>query len=315
MSLQLDPEVGAAMAPLFAAAADTPPPAAGDWKTRRVAFEAMIGMLTAAWPAHGEVVVSDHTATSHDGATIALRRYASPEPTGALAVYAHGGGMILGSVELYDVQLRRLAARSGVTILAVDYRLAPEHPHPTPVEDCYAALCWAAEHAGELGADPARIAVMGDSAGGGLAAGAALLARERGGPVIARQILRYPMLDDRTTSPPAEPPPAMVWSYDDNATGWGALLGDAAGAAEVPAHAAPARAEELTGLPPTYLLVGQLDIFADEGLAYASRLSAAEVPVEFHLVPGAPHAFDLLAPDAGISQRSLENEVRVLRGL
>jgi len=315
MALVLDPEVAAAMAPLFAAAAENPPPA-GDWKTRRIMFEQLIGALTADWPTRDDVVVvTEHTTGAPDGATVGMRCYEPFGHTGALVVYVHGGGMILGSVELYDTQLRGLAADSGVCLLAVDYRLAPEHPHPTPVEDCYAAVRWAAENAERLGCDPGRLGIAGDSAGGGLAAATTLLARDRGGPVIARQILRYPMLDDRNLVPPAAPPPAMVWTYDDNLTGWRALLGDGAGGTAVPAHAAPARAEDLSGLPPAYLIVGDLDIFRDEDMTYAARLSTAGVPVEFHLIPGAPHAFDVLAPRAEISRRSRENEIRVLRSI
>jgi acetyl esterase/lipase len=146
----------------------------------------------------------------------------------------------------------------------VEYRLAPEHRYPTPVEDCYSGLQWLAGHADELDVDPERIAVMGDSAGGGLAAAVALMSRDRGGPTLAHQILIYPMLDDRNTSPDPEIVPFAVWSYDDNITGWGALLGEAVGGASVSPYAAPARAIDLSGLPSCYLKVGQLDIFRDD---------------------------------------------------
>ena len=189
---------------------------------------------------------------------------------GPAVLYLHGGGMISGSVAIYDGPVSRYVSNSGVSMLAVDYRLAPEHPYPVPVEDCYAGLRWLAEHADELGVDPARIAVMGDSAGGGLAAAVALLARDRGGPDLAAQILIYPMLDDRNTTPDPEIAPFAVWSYDDNITGWGALLGDAIGGPDVPAYAAPARATDLSDLPACYIEVGQLDIFRDEDLAYAA---------------------------------------------
>ena len=197
--------------------------------------------------------------------------------------------------------------------MAAAVPLAPEHPYPTPVEDCYIGVQWLAEHAGELGVDAARIAVMGDSAGGGLAAAVALLARDRGGPALSHQILVYPMLDDRNTSPDPEIVPFAVWSYDDNITGWGALLGDAIGGANVPAYAAPARAADLSGLPPCYLEVGQLDIFRDEGLAYAQRLSGAGVTVEFHLRPGVPHEFETYAHATDIACRSVADRLRVLR--
>jgi len=197
--------------------------------------------------------------------------------------------------------------------MAAAVPLAPEHPYPTPVEDCYIGVQWLAEHPSELGVDAARIAVMGDSAGGGLAAAVALLARDRGGPALSHQILVYPMLDDRNTSPDPEIVPFAVWSYDDNITGWGALLGDAIGGANVTAYAAPARATDLSGLPPCYLEVGQLDIFRDEGLAYAQRLSGAGVTVEFHLRPGVPHEFETYAHATDIACRSVADRLRVLR--
>jgi acetyl esterase/lipase len=200
----------------------------------------------------------------------------------------------------------------------VDYRIAPEHPHPTPVEDCYAALRWLAEGAATLGVDPARIGVMGDSAGGGLAAGVCLLARDRGGPPVAAQLLIYPMLDDRTHTPDPALLPFLTWSYDDNITGWAALLGDkaridGAGTGAVSPYAAPARATDLTGLPDTYIDVGDLDIFRDEDITYARRLSDAGVPTELHLHPGCPHAFEALARRADVSQRAIGDRVRRLR--
>jgi acetyl esterase/lipase len=223
--------------------------------------------------------------------------------------------MIVGNFGLFDAPLSRYVSASGVPMLSVDYRVAPEHPHPVPVEDSYAGLRWLSDHADELGVDPARIAVMGDSAGGGLAAAVALLARDRSGPVVARQILLYPMLDDRNTTPDPEIVPFAGWSYDDNATGWGALLGNAVGGPEVSAYAAPARATDLSGLPAAYIEVGQLDIFRDEDLEYARRLSLAGVPVEFHLYPGVPHEFDAIAFDSDVAQRARAGLIRVLRSL
>jgi acetyl esterase/lipase len=196
-------------------------------------------------------------------------------------------------------------------MLAVDYRLAPEHPHPVPVEDAYLGLRWLHEHAAELGVDPARIAVMGDSAGGGLAAAVALLARDRHGPALARQILVFPMLDDRT-APDPELAPFATWGYEDNLTAWTALLGEQVGGPGVSPYAAPARAADLAGLPPAYVEVGQLDVFRDEDLAYAQRLSAAGVDVEFHLHPGAPHEFDTYGWDTAVARRALADRHRVL---
>jgi acetyl esterase/lipase len=141
-------------------------------------------------------------------------------------LYLHGGGMILGSVAIFDGPVSRYVAHTGVAMPSIEFRLAPEHPHPTPVEDAYAGLVWLAAHAEELGVDRNRIAVIGDSAGGGLAAGVSILNRDRGGPALARQILLYPMLDDRNTNVDPHIAPFAGWSYDHNITGWNALLGE-----------------------------------------------------------------------------------------
>jgi acetyl esterase/lipase len=259
------------------------------------------------------VKTTDFHATTADRADVLVRCYVKKGgAAGPAALYLHGGGMISGSVAVYDGPISRYVSSSGVPMLAVEYRLAPEHPHPIPVEDCYSGLQWLAEHAGELDVDPARIAVMGDSAGGGMAAAIALMSRDRGGPALAHQILIYPMLDDRNTSPDPEIIPFAVWSYDDNITGWGALLGDAVAGANVPAYASPARAIDLSGLPPCYLEVGQLDIFRDEDLDYAQRLSDAGVTVEFHLRPGVPHEFETYAYATDIARRSVADRLRVL---
>jgi acetyl esterase/lipase len=289
MTFNLDPQVAAVLAPMAEAMADAPYPPVGDVETRRTMLEAMMAETAALQPMPADVTITDFNAIANDGTKVLLRWYvkagAAPGPA---ALYLHGGGMILGSAALYDGPVARYVSSSGVAMLSVDYRLAPEHPHATPVEDAYAGLRWLSDHAAELGVDPARIAVMGDSAGGGLAAAVALLARDRRGPAVARQILIFPMLDDRTTTPDPETAPYATWGYEDNLTGWAALLGKQIGGPDVSPYAAPARETDLTGLPPTYLEVGQLDIFRDEDLTYARRLSHAGVDVEFHLHPGRP---------------------------
>lgn len=316
MGLPLDAEVAAVLAPMLPAMAAATPPPVGDHLSRRVAVEGFIEAMFAALQPAPAVVSSEHVATSVDGGQVPLRLFTPPHLScDALVIYVHGGGMILGSVDLYDPRLRLLAARWGVRVLAVDYRLAPEHPHPIPVEDCYAALAWAAANGPGIGVDPDRIALVGESAGGGLAAGVTLLSRDRGGPAIARQILLYPMLDDRTREPRGPLPEVLLWNYADNITGWGALLGERAGGTDVPAYAAPSRAVDLAGLPAAYLVVGDIDIFAAEVLDYAARLSAAGVPTEFHLLPGGPHAYDFLAPEAGISRRTWDDVERLVRTL
>jgi acetyl esterase/lipase len=190
-----------------------------DWKTLRLNGETALAAMEAELPEHPEVAREHYCATSRDGARVPLRWYApdghDSSQAGPAAVYLHGGGMVGGTVQLYDRLVAAYVADGGVPVLAVDYRRAPEAPHPCPVEDSYAGLAWLAAHAGELGVDAGRIALMGDSAGGGLAAAAALLARDRG-PAVAKQILIYPMLDDRTTVPDPALVPFAGWSYDDN---------------------------------------------------------------------------------------------------
>ncbi|RMB80362.1 alpha/beta hydrolase [Streptomyces shenzhenensis] len=316
MTTPMDTEIAAALSPVFAAMKAAPPPAPGDWQTRREVFGTAIAAQAGELTAPPGVTVTPCSATAGDGATIPLRLYQRQDAQGAsLTVYLHGGGMFLGSLDTHDTQCRIYTHLSGVTLLSVDYRLAPEHPHPVPVEDCYAALRWAAANAADLGIDPARIAVMGDSAGGGLAAAVALLSRDRRGPDLAAQILIYPMLDDRTTVAPPDLADTATWSAADNLTGWRCLLGDAAGGPDTPAYAAPARADNLTALPPAYIETGQLDLFRDENIAYAQRLSRAGVPVELIQYPAVPHAFDTFDPAAAVSRRALDNRVRALGAL
>jgi acetyl esterase/lipase len=290
------------------------PAARDDWRTLRAQAEAGLSLIDASLPEHAEVARVDHTATATDGAELLVRWYdpGADRERGPGVVFLHGGGMILGSVAMYDRLVAGYVAESGVPFLSVDYRVAPEHPHPTPVEDCFAGLQWLVEHADELRVDPARIAVMGDSAGGGLAAGVVLLARDRSVPV-ARQILVYPMLDDRTTTPDPELAPFAAWSYDDNYTGWHALLGDAVGGPDVPSSAAPARATDLSGLPPTFIDTGELDIFRDECVDYARRIAATGTSVELHVHPGCPHGYDRMP--IPVAQRAFDDRVRVLRRL
>jgi acetyl esterase/lipase len=310
MPYHLDPDI-------VALTADAPArslAARDDWRTLRENGNVGLAFIDSLLPEHPEVTRTDHSFPSHDGAEISARWY---EPagggSGAAVVYLHGGGMIMGSVAGYDRLVAGYVADSGVPFLSVDYRVAPEFPHPTPVEDCFAGLEWLGAHTDELRVDPARVAVMGDSGGGGLAAGVVLLARERG-IALARQVLVYPMLDDRTTVADPEMAPFAAWSYDDNYTGWHALLGEAIGTDGVPAPAAPARAEDLSGLPPTYIDTGDLDIFRDESIEYARRILATGTNVELHVYPGCPHGFDRM-PGLPVAARAFADRLRVLRAL
>ncbi len=243
------------------------------------------------------------------GPDVLLRMYrpreiSTPVP---LLYWMHGGGMVIGSFDMDDALLVGAVERLGLAVVSVEYRLAPEHPDPAPVEDCYAGLVWIAAHAGDYGIDPARIAVGGASAGGGLAAGTALLARDRGGPRLNFQLLLEPMLDDRAiTHSSTEYDGSVVWDRNDNRSGWAALLGSRVGTADVSPYAAPARAADLSGLPPALVDVGEVETFRDESIDYAQRLAAAGVSTEFHMYRGAFHGFDLLAPDSSVAARAWE---------
>jgi acetyl esterase/lipase len=184
----------------------------------------------------------------------------------------------------------RYALDIDCVVVSMQYRLAPEDPYPAGVEDCYAALVWTVQHADELGIDATRIAVGGESAGGGLAAATALLARDRKGPELVFQALTYPMLDDRNNTPSArELHDIPSWSQQHNDSAWRAVLGMKAGSPDVEPYAAPARATDLSGLPPTLIQVGEIDVFRDEDITYATRLLQAGVPTELHVYPGAYH--------------------------
>jgi acetyl esterase/lipase len=212
----------------------------------------------------------------------------------------HGGGYVLGNAEINDPPNRMAALKLGCVVVSVDYRLAPETRWPGALEDCYAALCWLHDNAAELGIDPARIAISGESAGGGHAASLALYARDRirrdgAGPAICFQLIDYPMLDDRTCVDPQPHPYCghFIWTPDKNHLGWQALLGVAPGGPDVPDAAVPARAEDLSSLPPAYISIGSLDLFLEESLEYARRLTRAGVPVELHVTPGGYHGFGI----------------------
>jgi len=242
--------------------------------------------------------------------------YRAKAATGTLPViyHVHGGGYVGGSADMMEGAHRALVQELGCAIVSVDYRLAPETPHPGPVEDCYAGLAWTVGNAGELGIDVARLGVMGESAGGGLAAALALLARDRGEYSLKFQQLIYPMLDDRTAVA-AEPHPytgEFIWNPQSNHFGWSSLLGHEPGRADVSPYAAPARAASLAGLPPSYIATGALDLFLEEDLEYARRLIRDGVPTELHVYPGAIHAFDF-APFSAVSMQAIADSKAALK--
>ncbi|TQS42686.1 alpha/beta hydrolase [Cryptosporangium phraense] len=316
MTLGLDPEIRAALGALPLSDPDDGP-GHSDALAVRAGLDPLYHALFERLPTPDDVDVTEHTAPSADGTPVPLRLYRrAGMPSTGLVVYLHGGGMIAGSTALYDPLMRHYAAASGVPMLVVGYRLAPEHPYPAGVEDAYAAVVWAAKHAGELGADPSRIAVAGDGGGAGIAAGAVLLGRDRGGPTLAGQALIQPMLDDRTVHADPLLGRETIWSHRDNRAAWAAVLGRPLDEepGHTPPYASPARAGDVAGLPPTYLEIAGLDVLRDEALAFGARLARVGTTVELHLHPGAPHAFDLLAPEAAVSQRALDDRIRFFGG-
>ena len=316
MPFTLDPEIAAGFAALNERFGEVQPMPVGDVASRRKVYDSLQRVIHGQLPAPDDVTITDYETTAADGAQLLLRWYekrgAHP---GSVVLYVHGGGMMLSSVEIYDRPVSRYVSATGVPFLSVEYRYAPEFPAPIPATDCYAGLRWLAAKAPELGVDPARIAVMGDSGGGGVAASLAIYARDQGGPAIAKQILIYAMLDDRNTTPDPELTEFAPWTYDDNITGWGALLGSAAGGPDVSPYGAAARLTDFAGLPPAYIEVGELDIFRDENLAYAQGLLAAAVSTELHVHPAVPHGFEAFVPDAEISQRSAKDRHRALKSI
>ena len=249
---------------------------------------------------HRETTVPGHEGFELTVSVFARRDHAGQGPG---FFHIHGGGMVIGDrFTGVEVLLDWVERFDGVCV-SVEYRLAPEFADPYPVEDCYAALVWTAEHAEELGIDPARLLVAGGSAGGGLAAGTALLARDRSGPALLGQVLMYPMLDDRNDTVSAHQIDGEgVWDRTSNQTGWDALLGERRGTDDVSSYAAPARATDLSGLPPAFIDVGTAEVFRDEDVAYASTIWASGGVAELHVWPGGFHGFDVMVPHAALSR-------------
>jgi acetyl esterase/lipase len=307
MTYAFDPELAAVIPLLPAIDGDDP-------ATMRTFLAEMIAQLPP--PDTTGLQIEDRQVPVRDGDhAIPVRIYRPNERLAPAAVYSvHGGGFIAGDLETEHALNVRLARELGVVVVSVDYRLAPETPFPGPLEDIYAGLVWMVDHADELGLDPQRIAIQGTSAGGGLCAALALLARDRGGPHIAFQFLSVPELDDRLTSPSmTEYTDTPLWNRPRAIVSWDSYLGPGrAGTDDVSIYAAPARATDLTGLPPAYVSVMHFDPLRDEGIAYALGLLAAGVTVELHLFPGTFHGSALI-PQAAISQREQAETIAVLR--
>ena len=273
----------------------------------RARMKKLVLEMLATFPQVESVSQEDRFAPgTQGGPPVRVRIYRADDQSSKLpALYwIHGGGYVMGDIDMDDRLMKQMVKRIGCVAASVDYRLAPEHPFPTPVEDCYTGLKWLFAHADELGVEPARIAIGGPSGGGGLTAGLGLLARDRKEVPVAYQLLIYPMIDDRNATAAAHAiTDPRVWNRESNRLGWKAYLGRDGGGADVSPYAAATRATDLSNLPPTYISVGTLDLFVDENIDYAQRLIQAGVPTELHVYPGAFHGFDMFAPSARVSKQ------------
>lgn len=306
MSYAFDPEV-AALIPLL-------PPLDADPAETTAAMESMLAQLPA--PDTTGLKVEDRQVPGWNGnPEVTVRVYRPVQPAAPAAVYwIHGGGFVTGNLEMDHARNVELARELGVVVVSVDYRLAPNTRYPGPLEDVYAGLIWMAHNADELGVDPGRIAIAGGSAGGGLCAGLALLARDLGGPQIAFQFLSVPEIDDRLDTPSMlEFTDTPLWNRARAVASWEAYLGPGRpGSDDVDYYAAPARATDLSGLPPAYVSVMQFDPLRDEDISYALAMLRAGVSVELHLFPGTFHGSGLMA-EAAVSRRERHERTAVLR--
>lgn len=262
-----------------------------------------------------DVVRTDIEVAGPPGApavSLRVHRPARGTPLRPCVYWMHGGGYVMGSARGDDVRFDRWCTRFDCVGIAVDYRLAPETPYPGALEDCFAGLRFVYDNADELGVDRSGLGIGGASAGGGLAAALALVARDRGGPPVAFQTLIYPMLDDRRVTPSSSWD-VPIWKPAANSFGWASYLGSLAGD-EIPAYAAPARAADLAGLAPSLVIVGTADGFLDEDIAYASRLNEAGVQVDLRVYAGAPHGFDFFTPDAAIARQARRDVTEWMQG-
>lgn len=279
----------------------------------KAAFEGAIAHL----PPNLRVRSEDRLVPGLNGAPdILLRIYRPVAAQGVLPCmfWIHGGGMILAEMAFDDPDCQAYAEQVQCVVVSVEYRLAPEHPYPCGMEDCYAGLSWVAANAQDLGIDATRIAIAGRSGGACLAAATALWARDHQGPTLAYQLLIYPMLDDRNQTPSSlEFTDVVSWSRRQNLSAWSAVLGSAAGTDSVSPYAAPARAKDVSRLPPTLIQVGELEIFRDESIAYAQALMKAQVPCELHVYPGLYHGSDMFNPAAASSVEMAAERIAALK--
>lgn len=296
-------------------------PVESDWSDMPAARAGMAEMISSMLGSESDpagVSFEDQVVRGpEDAPELTVRIYRPDGVEGVLpgVLYIHGGGFCVGDLETEHMGVGQTALGAEAVVVSVDYRLAPEHPFPAGLEDCYSALVWMKENAAELGVDAEHIAVMGGSAGGGLAAGLALLTRDRGGPQLCFQVLNIPELDDRLETPSMKQfTDTPLWNRPNAIVSWRYYLGDALGG-DVSPYAAPARAEHLRGLPPAYVSTMEYDPLRDEGLIYAMRMLEQEVSVELHQFPGTFHGSSLIG-NAEVSRRgSVEMMGALHRGL
>ncbi len=300
----LDPEL---KEPIKMMLDQMPPMTFDNLPAARAASQQMMAAMKMQMPVIPGVITEDRTIPGpKDSPDVTVRIYRPEKQVGQLPalLWIHGGGYMLGDIDQEDFTAKQFALAGDCVVVSVEYRLAPENPYPAPLEDCYAALKWLSAHAEELGVNQSRMAIGGASAGGGLAAGLAILARDRAEVKALFQLLVYPMINDCNVIPASKTlPDTIFWTRENNLIGWRSYLGCEPGREGIPCYAAAYRATNLEGLPPAYITVGDLDLFAQEDIDYSRRLMGAGVSTELHVYPGGCHAFDMLVPDADISKR------------
>lgn len=287
--------------------------AIADIKERRNTVDSLLRMMIAELPPIENVVMEDRNIPGPDGSPeVGVRIYKPVDVSASLPgmFFIHGGGMIMGSIEGENLKAAMLCETIQAVVVSVEYRLAPENPHPAPVQDCYEALVWMSKNATELGFDPDRLAIVGGSAGGGLAIATALMARDQEFPKLCFQMANYPMIDDRNETPSSkEITDVGIWDREANLEAWDWYLGGK----PADEYAAPARAKNLSDLPPTFIDVGEIDLFRDEDIEFATRLLQAGVTTELHVYPGAYHASEAFAPDAELSKQIWAKRIEALK--
>ena len=287
--------------------------AIADIKERRNTVDSLLRMMIAELPPIENVVMEDRNIPGPDGSPeVGVRIYKPVDVSASLPgmFFIHGGGMIMGSIEGENLKAAMLCETIQAVVVSVEYRLAPENPHPAPIQDCYEALVWMSKNATELGFDPDRLAIVGGSAGGGLAIATALMARDQEFPKLCFQMANYPMIDDRNETPSSkEITDVGIWDREANLEAWDWYLGGK----PADEYAAPARAKNLSDLPPTFIDVGEIDLFRDEDIEFATRLLQAGVTTELHVYPGAYHASEAFAPDAELSKQIWAKRIEALK--